>query len=189
MEVRKILLRKEMKLVTLLLTSLLIATASASVYYSLTWQPRVTTVELFVKFTSGADSGNATVNDSWARLYLKSYPNATLTYEKGLNISNTDSSAAHRVSLKHASITPTEPNSDIGNFTRIKFYLIAKNGTEATTFEYTTSGGNNWNEPAATSYYWIPANEQWTLKIETLSPYNAQTGKEANIQIALDVKE
>jgi len=188
-EIKKILFRKEMKLITLLLTSLLIATASASVYYSLTWQPRVTTVALIVKFVSGADSGNATVNDSWARLYLKSYPNATLTYEKGLNISNTDTLAAHRVSLEHVSITPTEPNWDIGNFTRIKFYLIAKNGTVATTFEYTTNGGNNWNEPAQTSYYWIPASEEWTLKIETLSPANAVAGKQANIQIALDVRE
>jgi len=188
MEIKKVLFRKEMKLVTLLLTSLLIASASAAVYYSLTWQPRVTTTALSVQFSTGDDTpAGSTVNPSWARLLLKSYPNATLTYDEPLNITNSDT-AAHSMRLRHVTITPANGNADVGNFTRIKFYLIAQNGTQITTFEYTTTG-NNWNTPATTSYYSVPASQKWVLKAETLSPATASTSIQANIQISLDVQE
>jgi len=188
MEIRKIQFKKSIRFLTLLLTAMIIATASASVYYSLTWQPKVTVTAIYVKFTSGSDTpAGSTVVDSWARLLLKSYPNATLTYDEGVNISNTDTSD-HLIRLRHVSITPAETNWDIGNFTRIKFYLICQNGTEATTFEYTTSGGNSWNEPSTTGYYLMPDGEEWTIKVETLSPATATAGKEADIQIALDIQ-
>jgi len=188
MVLKKIPFRKSLKALTLLLTSMLIATASAAVYYSITMEPKVTTTALFVKFVSAGDTpGGSTVNDAWCRLLLKSYPNATLTYEQAVNISNTDS-GAHSVRLRHINISPSSGSSDVGNFTRIKFYLLNENGVEQTTFEYTTTG-NSWNTPATTSYYSIPGNTKWIIKAETLSPAGASIGIECNIQIAVDVQE
>ncbi len=189
MQVKKILSSKSMKFLTLLLTSLLIASASAAVYYSLTWEPRVTVQGApAVGFTSGDDTpAGSTVNSAWARLLLKSYPNATLTYDEGMNVSNTDS-ADHQIRLRHLGISPTSGNEAVSNFTTIRFTLIAQNGTTITTFEYSTTG-DTWNTPATTSYYVIPASEEWTLKVETLSPAAATADTEANLQIALDVLE
>ncbi len=189
MEIKKILSSKSMKLLTLLLTSMLIASASAAVYYSLTWQPRVTVQGApAVSFTNGDDTPvGSTVNSAWARLLFKSYPNATLTYDEGMNISNTDS-VSHQIRLRHLSITPASGNMAVSNFTTIRFTLIAKNGTTATTFQYTTSG-DTWNTPATTNYYIIPASQEWTLKVETLSPAAATAGTEANLQMALDILE
>jgi hypothetical protein len=188
MKIKKIASSKPLKFLILLLTSMLIASASAAVYYSLTWQPRVTVTGLFVQFTNGADTpSSSTVNPSWARLLLKSYPNATLTYDQGLNISNTDSSR-HSISLRHVDISPANGNPSVANFTLIKFTLIAKNGTIVTTFQYTTTG-NNWNTPSQTNYYNIPGGEQWTLQIQTLSPANATLGTQADLTIAVDVQE
>ena len=93
MELRKIPFKKSMKLLTLLLTSMLIATASAAVYYSITAEPQVTVTGLTIKFTTGDDSAGSTVYDAWCGLALKSYPNATLTYDQAVNITNSDSSS------------------------------------------------------------------------------------------------
>lgn len=189
MEIKRILSSKSMKLLTLLLTSMLIASASAAVYYSLTWQPRVTVQSApAVSFTSGDDTpAGSTVNSAWARLLFKSYPNATLTYDEGMNISNTDS-VSHQIRLRHLSITPASSDPAVSNFTRIRFTLIARNGTTATTFEYNTTG-DTWNTPATTNYYIIPNGQEWTLKVETLSPATATASTEANLQIALDILE
>lgn len=168
---------------------MLIASASAAVYYSLTWQPSVTVQGApAISFTDGDDTpAGSTVNSAWARLLFKSYPNATLTYDEGMNISNTDS-VSHQIRLRHLSISPTSGNEAVSNFTLIRFTLIAQNGTTATTFEYSTSG-DTWNTPSTTNYYIIPANEEWTLKVETLSPAAATASTEASLQIALDVQE
>ena len=189
MEIREILSSKSMKFLTLLLTSMLIASASAAVYYSLTWQPRVTVQSApAVGFTNGDDTpAGSTVNSAWARLLFKSYPNTTLTYDEGMNITNNDVSS-HQIRLRHLSISPANGAAAVSNFTTIRFTLIAQDGTTVTTFEYTTTG-DNWNTPSTTSYYTIPASQEWTLKVETLSPAAATATTEANLQIALDVLE
>jgi len=178
-----------MKFLTLLLTSLLIASASAAVYYSLSWQPRVTVQSApDVGFTAGDDtSGASTVNSAWARLVLKSYPNATLTYDEAMNISNIGASS-HQLRLRHVGISPANGNAAVSNFTSIKFTVIAKNGSTVTTFDYTTTG-DNWNTPGTTVYFWIPANEEWAVKVETLSPATATATTQADLTIALDVLE
>jgi hypothetical protein len=171
----------------LLLISVLVTTASATIYYSLVMEPEVTVTGLTVHFTSGDDTpAGSTVNDSWCRLLLKSYPNATQTYDRGLNISNADSTD-HSIRLRHVNVSPPSGDPDVTKFDRIAFLLVAKNGTEVTTFEYTRSG-NTWNLPATTSYYAIPGNEEWTVKIETISPAAAPPGTQAHLQIALDVE-
>jgi len=189
MELRKIPFKKSMKLLTLLLTSMLIATASAAVYYSLTAEPQVTVTGLTVKFTDGDDTtAGSTVNDAWCRLTLKSYPNATLTYDQAVNLTNTDGSNAHSVQLRHVSITPDGSAYVGGNFTSITFYLLNDAGTQQTSFAY-TNDGTDWTTPSATGYYSIPATNEWTIKVETLSPAGATVDTVCSIEIAVDVQE
>lgn len=178
---------KSVRFLFLLLISVLVTSVSATIYYTLVTEPRVTITSLIVKFSNGDDTPpGSTVNDAWCRILLRSCPNVTLTYDRGLNISNSDS-ADHSIRLRHANISPPSGDPDVTKFDRIAFILVAKNGTEVTTFEYTRSG-NTWNTPATTSYYLIPANEDWTVKIETISPAVAPSGIQADLEIALDVQ-
>jgi hypothetical protein len=178
---------KSVRFLFLFVISVVVTTASATVYYTLVMEPHVTVTGLSVQFASGEDTpAGSTVTDAWCRLLLRSYPNATQTYDRGLNISNTDS-ADHSIRLRHVDISPPSGDPDVPKFQRIAFILVAQNGTAVTTFEYSRSG-NTWNLPPTSSYYVIPANEDWTVKIETISPAAAPSGIQADLEIALDVQ-
>jgi len=191
MDVRKIRYKRFLKLLTLLVTSMFIATASATIYYSLTMEPRVTVSTPVVKFDSASDEpSGSTVNDAWCRLTAKSYPNATLTYEKAVYINNTDSGSAHSIRLSHVSITPANGTSDVGNWTSIKF-LVYNSGGYVFSLNYTVSGTDWILQPSGgeTSYYSVPASTAWWIRLETLSPATATAGKICDIEIAVDVQE
>jgi len=187
MEIRKLLFRKETKLLTLLLTSLLIASASAYVYYSLSLTSSTTTgAAPAVKFVSGDDTPSGSiVQDTWCQLDLSAYPNVTMTYEKAVNISNTGS--AVNIRLRPVSISNPNGTDSISNFTRITFYLLNVSGSVQGTLEYTTTD-DSWNEPSATTYVQIPASTQWTVKVETVCKENASANIVTNIEIAVDVQ-
>jgi len=190
MEIRKIIFRKEMKLVTLLLTSLLIASVSAATYYSMLMQPRVTVSTPAIKFSQAPDNpAGSTINNSWCRLTAKSYPNATLTYEKAVYLNNTESNT-NSFRLRHVTITPTNGTAEVGNWTSIKFLVYNSSGY-VFSLNYTVNS-NNWIlQPSSgeTSYYTIPANGGWWIKLETLSPATATIGNICDIQISVDVQE
>jgi len=190
MEFKRIASKKSVKLLALLLASMLIATASASVYYSMTMQPAVTITGAAIKFAEGNDwpSGSTMgTNGTWVSLALKAYPNATLFYDQPLNISNTDA-ASHTFRLRHVSITPASGSADVGNFTFINFVVQNAAGASQATFNYTTSG-NSWTPPSTTSYMTLPASTKWIIYVETKSAAGATSGIVANIQIAVDVQE
>ena len=189
MDLGKITAKKPLKLLLLLLTSLIISTASAAIYYSLTMEPDVTVAGLTIKFTDGDDTtAGSTVYDAWCGLALKSYPNATLTYDQAVNITNDDSSNGHSMRLRHVSITPDGSAYVGGNFTYINMTIIAANGTEVVSFDY-TNDGTDWSPPSTTSYYYMQADEEWAVKVETLSPAGATVDTVCNIEIAVDVQE
>jgi len=193
MEIRKILFRKEMKLVTLLLTSMLIATASATVYYSLTMESKVTTATPVVKFIAGADSGTAgatgyTTDGTYVKLAsLKAYPNATLTYDEAIKINNTDT-GTHKFRLRHGSINN---DTDTSNFYSIVFKLIAPNGTQyGGDFTYDNSDGNDlWTVPSDMTYMNILAAQEWSVRVVTKAASNAATSVTATVVIYVDVQE
>jgi len=179
-----------MAFLTLLLTSMLIATASAAVYYSMIMQPVVTITGAVIVFAQGDDwpSGSTMgTNNTWVSLALNAYPNATLTYEEPLNVSNTDS-ADHSFRLRHVSITPPNGNPDVGNFTFINFVVKNAAGNSQASFNYTRTG-NNWNTPSTTSYMILPANTQWIIYVETKAAAGAAEDIAASIVIAVDVLE
>jgi hypothetical protein len=191
MGIRKILFRKELKLLTLLLTSLLIASASAAVYYSMIMQPSVTIAGAKIVFVQGSDwpSGSSMgTNSTWVSLALKAYPNATLTYDEPLNLSNTDATNDHEFRLRHVSITPATGSASVGNFTSIKFIVKNAAGVTQVSFDYTTTG-DTWNTPSTTSYMTLPAGTKWIISVETKAVAGALSNIAADIQIAVDVQE
>jgi len=179
--------KKTVKLLALVLTSLLIASVSAAVYYSMSMVPTVTIAQAAVIFEAGADDSssacNVTVgtNSTYASLSLKAYPNATLTYTEPLNISNTDTSSAKNVRLSHVSITP-DGTTDVANFTFINFTLNSQD------FDYTVSG-NDWQTPSDMSYQSLGASTEWAVMIETRAVAGATSGIDVTIVIELDVQE
>jgi hypothetical protein len=192
MEIKKLLFRKEMKLVTLLLTSLLIASASAAVYYSMVMQSSVSTSAADVAFVAGNDSTTAgatgyTTDGTWVNLAsLKAYPNVTLTYDQAINISCTGSN--HQFKLTHSSIT--NGTAAISNFYSITFKLIAPNGTQyGGDFTYSnTNGDNNWSAAPTMNYIWILAGEEWAVKVVTRAKSGATASQVCAVVINVDVK-
>ncbi len=191
MELKKIVLKKEMKLLGLILTSLLIASASAAVYYSMEMRSNVTTATPFVEFVSGGDSTEAGATVSTDGTYvgitgLKAYPNATLTYEQAVNISNTDTST-HKFRLTHGTINN---DTDTSNFYSIVFRLIAANGTQyESDFTYDNSDGDDvWDPPYQTGYVYILGNEEFAVKVVTKAASGATTDVKANIVIYVDAQ-
>jgi hypothetical protein len=184
--------RKSLDLIVLLLISVLVVTASAAIYYSLSLEPEVMVSTPAIRFESGTDTpGSSNVTDAWCLLRLKSYPNATLTYDDALNISNTDTNNEHSFKLKHSSVTPDNGTVTVGNWSYIKFIIYDENGTQKASLNYTVSG-NNWTlAPASgeTSQLTIPADKDWTVKAITLSPATATEGQVCKIKISVDVNE
>jgi hypothetical protein len=181
--------KKSVKVLVLLLSSLLIATASAAVYYSMIMQPSITVTGATIAFALGNDWPSGSTlgsNSTWVSLALKAYPNATLTYDQPLNISNTDA-ASHTFRLRHISITPTSGTASVGNFTFINFVVENTAAVPQASFNYTTTG-TTWNTPLTTSYMTLPANTQWIIYIQTLAAPGAKAVT-ADLQIAVDVTQ
>jgi hypothetical protein len=187
--------KKPVKVLILLLSSLLIASASAAVYYSIIMQPAVTIAGAPIAFVQGKDwpSGSTMgTNSTWVSLALKAYPNATLTYDQPLNISNTDS-ASHTFRLRAVSITPASGSASVANFTSINFIVFDTVANEAAgisqaSFNYTTTG-TTWNPPASTAYLTLPASANWIIHVDTTATAGAQAAVTANLVIAVDVTQ
>jgi len=179
--------KKSLKFITLLITSLLIATVSATVYYSLTMETTITVGATWVKFIEADDTPNgSTVDDSYCSLSLSSLPNSTIIYEKAVGLNNTYN-GTRTIRLRHVSVTPNA-TSQVSNFTHVKFYLINAAGAVQFSLNYTTSG-DNWSTAATSGWVTIPALTTWYIKVETLSPAGATSSTQCTITIAVDVQQ
>lgn len=189
-KIRNLLNRRGVKLLFLMITAIVISTASTTVYYALLSESSVTTAEATVHFTDGDDSTaagySAGANETYARLTsIKAYPNVTLTYEQAMNVTNTDASA-HQIRLRHVTISPGSGDS-IGNFTQIDFKLVDVSGTVQRTLSYTTTG-DSWNTPSPTTYVSLPASTEWTIRVETKATAGAKKNVSCSIELAVDVQ-
>jgi len=191
MEIRKLVSRKEMKLVTLLITSLIIATVSAQVYYSLSMQSTITTATTSVWFEKGVDNSTAGVNLNPQKTVatltgLKAYPNASYTYTDPVRVRN-NGSVAYNIRL-----TPVSLSGNDTEFVYVKFLL--RNGTSESSptlasLNYTCSGGT-WSIPSATGWVSIPATNpdtEWAITVITKAKDNAASAS-VTIEIAVDVE-
>ena len=189
---RELSAKRTVKLLAFLFTSLLIASVTAAVYYSLTKEATVTIAAAPVYFVDGTDSTEAgatghTTDGTWVSLAgLKAYPNATLTYDSAINITNGDSST-HQFRLRHGSIND---DTDTSNFYSITFQLIASNGTQyGGDFTYDNSDGDDtWSTPSAMSYIGIMAAEEWAVKVMTKAASGATPSVVCNIIVYVDVQ-
>jgi hypothetical protein len=191
LNIRNVRVRKSAKFLILLLISLIIALANAAIFYSLSMQPSVSISSAGkVIFVSGSDFPAGSLLGTpatWVYLNLTAYPNATLTYEQPLNISNTDTADSHNFRLRHVAITPASGTASVGNFTFINFVVLNTTGVSQGSFNYTVSG-TNWALPSTTSYLSLPASTEWIIYVQTQAVAGASSGIVANIQIAVDVQ-
>ncbi len=186
MNIRERLNRKPIKLLALLLTSMLIATTSAAVYYSLTMTSTVTIGATYVKFVEGTDASKAGVTISTdgkiaTIASLAAYPNATTTYLDPIKVNNTHASSSYYIRLRSVSITGNYSNFSYINFTLQSSTLISLNYT----------GGASWSiDPSDGDTDWIelPANTGYSIVIETRATDTATSGS-ATIVIAVDVSD
>jgi hypothetical protein len=188
MKLRDVLSKKPLKFLTLLLTAMFIASASAAVYYAMLAQSTATVAVAPVYFSTGNDSSGILTfgaNNTYASLSLSAYPNVTLYYDQAVNLTAT---AAKQIQLRHVSISPGDGDPSVSNFTSVVFRLIKADGSEVGTLTYTASG-NQWTEPTTpTGYVGIGATEEWTIKVEIKAAAGAKTGVSTTIVIAVDVK-
>jgi hypothetical protein len=185
MEIKKLLFRRELKLVTLLLTSLLIASASAAVYYSLSMTSTISVATTSVYFVEGADATSAGVslsgdNRSAWLTQLKAYPNVTTTYSDPVKIRNNHTSTAFNIRLRHVSLSGAATNFVFVNFTLV--------GSSSLALNY-TSDQSSWTlpSPSTTSWLSIPASTEWSISVETKAIANAAADS-VSIEIAFDVE-
>jgi hypothetical protein len=179
--------KKNLKFVTLLISALLIGTASASIYYALNISGTVT-VAVTVCFGQGSDwpsgsqmgTGNTSVT-----LSLKAYPNTTLTYGEALKVNNTQNGTPS-VRLRH--ITITNSTTDVANFTFINIILLDDGSNQMGYLNYTVSG-NDFILTSDTGYDQMSANAVWSIRIETKAEADATAGIDVTLQVAVDVQE
>jgi hypothetical protein len=143
-----------------------------------------------VAFKQGADwdasSWTMGTNNTYCSLALKAYPNATLTYEEPLNLTNTGTDVDIR--LRTVSISPASGNEQVSNFTFINFTLYDETGTFKGSLNYTTTG-NTWSTPTMDPPTLMDANDEWYIVIQTKAAAGAKAGIVANIVIGVDVQE
>ncbi len=180
--------RKYLDLIVLLMISLFVISASAVIYYSLPMVSSTTITATVVAFKDGTDwdaTWTMGTNNTYCSLALKAYPNATLTYEEPLNLTNTGTGVSIR--LRTESISPASGNEQVSNFTFINFTLYDETGTFKGSLNYTTTG-NDWSTPTM-GFTAMDANDEWYIVIQTKAEAGAKSGIVANIVIGVNVQE
>ena len=184
MELRDILSKKPVKFLTLLLTAMLIATASAGVYYSLNMTSTISVQATYVYFVDGVDNATANVNlsadNKSAQLSLTAYPNVTTTYTDPIRVTNNGTANAN---IRLANVSATGDPTD---FVFVNFTLM---GTSEQQLNFTIVGGA-WTSSGPTDWITLSATDpdtEWSIKIETKAAAGATSGT-ATIEIKVDVE-
>lgn len=178
--------KKSLKIITLLVSALLIATVSATTYYSITTNSTISVATSPVYLVTGTDSSGAglTIDDpptSATFSSLQAYPNVTTTYGDAAGVYN---SAGSDYNVRLSPVSFSNDNAD--QFKFICFSLM--DGSTRMAFLNYTSDGATWTAPTATSWQTISASATWSISIETHAADGATSG-EVSIGIAIDVQE
>ena len=186
MELREKLSRRPVKFLTLLLTALLVATASAAMYYSLTMTSTITVYKANVYFVEGSDNATSTayvyldsLKTTATLTGLRAYPNLTFTYSNLTMVRNNATSGMTQIRLA----PDVAPSGNATDFVYVKFML---NGTSARWLNYTVTGGS-WNTPSASNWITIGTSTQWPIVIITKANATATVGNQVTIGITVDV--
>jgi hypothetical protein len=176
--------KKSLKIVTLLISALLIATASATIYYSLSVDGTATVDDTYpVALVAGADIGGGSVTGGrTATLAVSAYLGVTLTYENVLTVDN--GATTPSVRLRHVSIDDTYAD----DFVFINIVLLDGSGNQKGYLNYTVSGSAS-VLTSDTDWEAMAADANWNIRIETQAAATATNGHTADIAIAIDVQE
>jgi hypothetical protein len=181
-------LNRSTKMLVLTLMSVAIVSVSALTYFSLEMQSVVSVAGAVVQFSQGDDwDGTWTLgtNNTWCDIAPSAYPNATLTYEEPVNLTN--SGSAVQIRLRTISITPASGQPQVSNFTFINFILYDETGAIQGSLNYSTTG-DTWSTPSM-SFQSMDANDEWYIGIQTKAAAGATGATSATIRIAVDVQE
>ena len=184
MNLKELPAKKTVKLLALVLTSILIASVSAAVYYSLEMTSTITVAANDIYFVLGPDNGTAIVNlfndNKSSTLGLKAYKNITMTYDDPIRVRNNHTSTDYNVRLRPVSLT-----GDAENFVFINFTLQT---STKISLNY-TSNGVSWNTPGTTAFVQVDANTNYAIVIETMANATATDGQQAVIGITVDIEQ
>ena len=165
--------KKALRMVLLLLSTILIGSVSAAVYYQLSNRTLVTVTKPLVTFcitgcATGPNPADSTAagaalgtNNTYVRLTgIKAYPNATAVYERAIGIQNTDS-AAHNINLRSSSISGTSTSFSTISVSIVNTSDVNQGGT------ITYTGGGSWTTTGSpTTAVSLGASTTWYLRIE-----------------------
>jgi hypothetical protein len=173
--------KKIIRLAILLASSLLIAGASASIYYTMTLNATVGVAGLSLKWEQGTNE-NVTCNidgSSCTLTGLQGYPGLTATYNDTVRITNAGSSTVT------FNITTTDCSGSEENLTSI--YVKIYNHTDGSLVNTLTVWNNNTIGSSLTNLQ-IGAGVSWELSWEITWDTDALTSDSVNVAIRLDVK-
>ena len=179
-------IQEKPKLVTLLIASLIIATVSAQVYYSLSVTSTISVASTDVYFMPGTDSTSAGAsmgsadNTTITFTNLKAYPGVTTTYSQAAIVRNNASAASYQVRMRPVSLTGAATNFVFVNFT------LVEGSTTKASLNY-TSDTSTWTIPSATSFTSITADTNWSLVVETMAIEGAASDS-VDIVLTIDVQ-
>lgn len=177
---------KLLAFIVLLLLCLLFAFVSSSIYGSAAQSGINQTAVVFSKGNDWPCGSVLSPHLKEASLALVAYPDATLTYEQPLNISNVDSSS-RKLTIRPVLVAPLSGEPEVGNFSFINFVVLNENGTAQASFNYTTTG-NLWSAPQSRTNLTLQPGAQWIIEVETRAAPLANSGIVANIRIDIDVQ-
>lgn len=188
MNLKELPAKKTVKLLALVLTSLLIASVSAAMYYSLTMTSTITVYQADVYFVAGSDNGTSGVvltldstNTTATITGLRAYPNMTFTYENVTRVRNNGTSTPN---LRLA--PDVDPSGNAADFEYVKFMLNTTNVGDRKWLNY-TSNGSTWSNTGATGWVQISATTEWAVQIITKATWNATATNAVTIGITVDV--
>jgi hypothetical protein len=176
---------KSAKMLILTLTSILVLSATAAVYYSLEMTSTITTAANDIYFAEGPDNATAGVtifnnNKSATLAQLKAYPNMSMTYDDPLRIRNN-----HTVTNYNIRLRPVARSGNAANFVYINFTLQT---STKMSLNY-TSNGSTWTDPTTTSFVQVNANTEYAIVVQTMANATAASGQTATIEIAIDIEQ
>ena len=178
MGLNKLKTKKSLKIVTLLATSLIIASVSAATYSELyIYGTSIGIASAAVQFTEGDDTatlgGGDAINSAGTTVTFDSFPNiepgATATYPEAVNITN-GAGAAKTITVTVDSITGYFST----NFDYLYVQMVAANGTSVGTRIEEVSTGSNVTSTDATV---MLDSEVWALSWELKAKSDATPGQ------------
>jgi len=181
----KINYKKSLKLITLLITSILIATVSASTYSTMFMNATVGVTGNKVQFWEGADFSDVggSITDARQKVTFSSMngQNGSLTtISDPVEINNTDSTNGYNIALKLDSWT--------GNSSTVLYYInitMYDGTTKKGTTIYLLPGGSGQVE--TTGQQPIPASAVWKVQWDIYWQGTATTSDSVTVNLKLEV--